>query len=80
MRFANNADCKLKDGYEGKITRQSPRSLFFRDTVPPLLQAVASEGPVVPRPPLKICAPRFMFGSRLLHTSNIAFKNVVRPL
>jgi len=35
--------------------------------------------PVVPGPPFKICAPYFMFGSRLLHISNILFKNVCPP-
>jgi len=33
-----------------------------------------TRGPVVPRPPFKICAPHFTFGPRLLYTSNIAFK------
>jgi len=35
MRFANKTDCKLKDGYYGRM-RKSPRAIFFRDTVTPL--------------------------------------------
>jgi len=35
MRLANKTDCKLKEGYKGRIRRQSPRAIFFRDTVPP---------------------------------------------
>jgi len=40
MRFANKTDCKLRDGYYGRIRRQLPRAIFFRDTVPPPLRAL----------------------------------------
>jgi len=30
MHFASKTDSKFRDGYQGRITRQSPRARFFQ--------------------------------------------------
>jgi len=44
-----------------------------------VLQGRHQRGPVVPGLPILYVCPHFMFGPRLLHTSNILFKNVPPP-